>query len=265
MLYGLSPRGRGNHMRYGAPILFDRSIPAWAGEPWAANPNIRPERVYPRVGGGTWQTFPPTTTHIGLSPRGRGNPSPISISSSLYRSIPAWAGEPKSPSDTTIVEKVYPRVGGGTGLCPPVQVGNIGLSPRGRGNRQLLPHAGVDAGSIPAWAGEPQMRRRWPSSWAVYPRVGGGTLRRNRVGRNHRGLSPRGRGNPQPRRTCHPFAGSIPAWAGEPSRRWRCGRPYRVYPRVGGGTSSSVDDPGFEDGLSPRGRGNLLMMRTGSS
>ena len=73
---------------------------------------------------------------------------------------------------------VYPRVGGGTGYILETRDNGVGLSPRGRGNRQLEGERFSIQGSIPAWAGEP-----WPAgiSWRgrwVYPRVGGGTFLR---------------------------------------------------------------------------------------
>ncbi len=50
--------------------------------------------------------------------------------------------------------------------------------------------------------------------------------------------------------------GTIPAWAGEPfsviPNHIRIGD----HPRVGGGTTSSGERGVFEDGPSPRGRGN---------
>ena len=71
---GLSPRGRGN--RYGAwqGARYDGSIPAWAGEPFLAPVLDKISGVYPRVGGGTPSCQPRTGRHVGLSPRGRGNP-----------------------------------------------------------------------------------------------------------------------------------------------------------------------------------------------
>ena len=83
------------------------------------------------------------------------------------------------------------------------------------------------------------------------------------------GLSPRGRGNLSGGVRTHLPAGSIPAWAGEPSRI--IGSPIRVwvYPRVGGGTMGGAMGARLVKGLSPRGRGNqretrLSCRRTGS-
>ena len=51
---------------------------------------------------------------------------------------------------------------------------------------------------------------------------------------------------------------SIPAWAGEPTLHRRVRRLPAVYPRVGGGTELSEKLERDINGLSPRGRGNLL-------
>ena len=51
--YGLSPRGRGNLIEPAQSLTLRRSIPAWAGEPFARNPQTPRASVYPRVGGGT--------------------------------------------------------------------------------------------------------------------------------------------------------------------------------------------------------------------
>ena len=53
MKRGLSPRGRGNLFYYGLDAIWSRSIPAWAGEPCLSGAGCVPNRVYPRVGGGT--------------------------------------------------------------------------------------------------------------------------------------------------------------------------------------------------------------------
>ena len=49
---------------------------------------------------------------------------------------------------------------------------------------------------------------------------------------------------------------SIPAWAGEPSRRLAASSRLQVYPRVGGGTWCNCLGGLSLAGLSPRGRGN---------
>ena len=93
---------------------------------------------------------------------------------------------------------------------------------------------------------------------AVYPRVGGGTTRPFRPAMSSMGLSPRGRGNRLEKTPPGRWAGSIPAWAGEPSSFAVMAGNGAVYPRVGGGTPRKVNVSRAPCGLSPRGRGNRL-------
>ena len=193
---GLSPRGRGNRQTACTRFRRNRSIPAWAGEPLVLYYRTDMKQVYPRVGGGTMNSWANSHCLWGLSPRGRGNRvdryGPVLASGS----IPAWAGEPPQPGAIVHSEWVYPRVGGGTASTRAALAQDVGLSPRGRGNLALtLKDTEVD-GSIPAWAGEPRRPRGTRTGTPVYPRVGGGTEK----GENARCV----------------LKGSIPAWAGEP-------------------------------------------------
>ena len=70
-------------------------------------------RVYPRVCGGT--RLVPTEASIlsGLSPRVRGNHSPVELIFTPSRSIPACAGEPLSAANrSSLVWGLSPRVRG---------------------------------------------------------------------------------------------------------------------------------------------------------
>ena len=71
---GLSPRGRGNLTGASVVMMCPRSIPAWAGEPHWSECRHDVSTVYPRVGGGTTAPGTSPRAHLGLSPRGRGNP-----------------------------------------------------------------------------------------------------------------------------------------------------------------------------------------------
>ena len=253
---GLSPRVRGN-----LPPAFRRlcrpgSIPACAGEPLSAMTSVLPDRVYPRVCGGTAQSGPPAAQCAGLSPRVRGN---LDLAGRRIRergSIPACAGEPKARFVSDSQRWVYPRVCGGTvGRChshntPP------GLSPRVRGNHPGGNCGDAQPGSIPACAGEPQLPPPIARRIAVYPRVCGGTPLIGSPGAQPSGLSPRVRGNLLAFGHRQPDVGSIPACAGEPGAVPVPADRQRVYPRVCGGTALTKDQASNLIGLSPRVRGN---------
>ena len=154
-----------------------------------------------------------------------------------------------------MVMQVYPRVGGGNdrAQCLPSQ--RSGLSPRGRGKPYMSASSAVNAGSIPAWAGETRRGRLWRCPCWVYPRVGGGNAVKRRTLPRASGLSPRGRGKRCPSAPIPPPHRSIPAWAGE-TRRLRIATCLGwVYPRVGGGNLMPPAKPTTPIGLSPRGRG----------
>ena len=253
---GLSPRGRGNQPPAWVGGLTGGSIPAWAGKPPALLCGGWLIWVYPRVGGETYEDHPDMIRFSGLSPRGRGNRLPWYPELPLLRSIPAWAGKPEPEAGTSEPTEVYPRVGGETGAlgfeCRLI----LGLSPRGRGNPGRAPAAGGGVGSIPAWAGKPRSSIRTECRSRVYPRVGGETKDTRSAVSVALGLSPRGRGNHAGAWSAGRIGGSIPAWAGKPPQRLRSTPTTRVYPRVGGETSSCQGSGAQVKGLSPRGRGN---------
>ena len=70
---GLSPRVRGNRRRMPPATRRRGSIPACAGEPVFTRLPNPPQRVYPRVCGGTWRWPECWRGASGLSPRVRGN------------------------------------------------------------------------------------------------------------------------------------------------------------------------------------------------
>ena len=192
---GLSPRVRGNRGACLRPRNETGSIPACAGEPALGGFRRSVISVYPRVCGGTAHQYPGKAITTGLSPRVRGNPPPSPDTAARPRSIPACAGEPNTslsrggnyglsprvrgnrqrtekprrhrrsipacagePAPTLNgmpVERVYPRVCGGTALRRAARGVARGLSPRVRGNPPPRTVVLATAGSIPACAGEP--------------------------------------------------------------------------------------------------------------
>ena len=73
------------------------------------------------------------------------------------------------------IDRVYPRVCGGTLFTAKKARQFRGLSPRVRGNLEWCEYTGVNERSIPACAGEPIMLGWIQRRWWVYPRVCGGT------------------------------------------------------------------------------------------
>ena len=216
----------------------DGSIPACAGEPIKQATNRGTQTVYPRVCGGTFDWFIPIDGDGG--------------------SIPACAGEPVSNGQDPQTHTVYPRVCGGTEILDVGDAIDKGLSPRVRGNPDLLCPGTRPDGSIPACAGEPSPRRSRISSGKVYPRVCGGTRPQESTTKLSGGLSPRVRGNHRPGHNRRGQDRSIPACAGEPLGIPGVSPFDPVYPRVCGGTWFIPNTGLKQRGLSPRVRGNLL-------
>ena len=257
---GLSPRGRGNRRPWHSPGSGAGTIPARAGEPRSARRWSWNRWDYPRAGGGTDQELAERSLHEGLSPRGRGNRAVTGFRERLEGTIPARAGEPPRRAETLSPDRDYPRAGGGTTDDAAATYRDGGLSPRGRGNQLLVDRGELHFGTIPARAGEPTCPERGtPRRWD-YPRAGGGTAGASSREIVSGGLSPRGRGN-RPRAlrpTDH--MGTIPARAGEPRSRAARRSTSWDYPRAGGGTARTIHVALNGRGLSPRGRGNQILL-----
>ena len=253
---GLSPRGRGNRPGWPDRPRWDRSIPAWAGQPPEQSLPLPESKVYPRVGGATGRLRPAGRREVGLSPRGRGNLGRGPAQIEAVGSIPAWAGQPAIPTMTVPEITVYPRVGGATPAGAPGVAHGVGLSPRGRGNHVKCTLHVAGSRSIPAWAGQPASPWTPSEQTTVYPRVGGATVLATGLNGHTQGLSPRGRGNPVQVVSNLHWIRSIPAWAGQPIWPHQSALELSVYPRVGGATVAIEGLYHFGEGLSPRGRGN---------
>ena len=131
---GLSPQGRGNLLCSHVEGYVFGTIPAGAGEPSSTRRRSAARWDYPRRGGGTRRTVCRPSFTNGLSPQGRGNPSPFVRCPGLPGTIPAGAGEPAMHSIPSSRLRDYPRRGGGTLAAGRPDVLPLGLSPQGRGN-----------------------------------------------------------------------------------------------------------------------------------
>ena len=212
--------------------------------------------AYPRGRGGTRVTGPPAAPGRGLSPRARGNRTPITFDRRTGGPIPAGAGEPRRFRGASSCGGAYPRGRGGTRWSLLLFSALLGLSPRARGNRSDGAGRFDKLGPIPAGAGEPAPGAPSLRCSRAYPRGRGGTVAAEGGMVGWRGLSPRARGNHLRPRLSRHNRGPIPAGAGEPHRGCNVGGPGRAYPRGRGGTSRRRVATATGKGLSPRARGN---------
>ena len=114
----------------------------------------------------------------------------------------------------------------------------------------------VAARSIPAHAGEPDVKALTALLGKVYPRPRGGTCHSQQSSVPRLGLSPPTRGNHPKNNPRTRQLGSIPAHAGEPRHNPLSNRPLGVYPRPRGGTAACGLCASLLSGLSPPTRGN---------
>ncbi len=184
---------------------------------------------------------------------------------------PARAGpsRPRSPKGATTKRSFARWRPGSAGFQPTWTIAGLrrcGLearaqSPQVRGNRSLSLWRTSLARSIPAGAGEPVQGADLRGAMRVYPRRCGGTRRSMTRTRSRTGLSPQVRGNRGPAHTPCWHAGSIPAGAGNPTRRRRPGG-------CSGSIPAGAGEPGTTGrwsrrparGLPPQVRGNLLVL-----
>ena len=153
------------------------------------------------------------------------------------RSIPAYAGDPHPPQPTTRYKTVYPRLRGGSAEVEGHIELPTGLSPPTRGIRLADAAWWAARGSIPAYAGDPNLKAHMIAAHKVYPRLRGGSPTDKSVQAGVNGLSPPTRGILGRRGCCMSGLGSIPAYAGDPPcyTQWLC--VIWVYPRLRGGSS----------------------------
>ena len=114
-------------------MLYNRSIPARAGETWGVTARVIMAQVYPRTGGGNKKRAGELAPFNGLSPHGRGKREFCLDGDAAGRSIPARAGETRWFVDYSYLSEVYPRTGGGNGKESYRDGIYQGLSPHGRG------------------------------------------------------------------------------------------------------------------------------------
>ena len=194
----------------------------------------------------------------GLSPPTRGIPYYHPVESKLRRSIPAYAGDPRSYTGVGERGQVYPRLRGGSAHMPSRPTNAGGLSPPTRGIRRSPELAAPRGRSIPAYAGDPAQCQSPLSPLEVYPRLRGGSLLPGHPDYTGGGLSPPTRGIRQYPTHIVVKRGSIPAYAGDPAHMCAKRLILEVYPRLRGGSQEQRDRIGKYVGLSPPTRGIRL-------
>ena len=170
--------------------------------------------VHPRGGGELRDIQRHIDSKVGSSPRGRGTRYWQPPRIAPLRFIPAGAGNSGTPHQRQISSTVHPRGGGELGGLQPLDGGQRGSSPRGRGTPSPARNAPRRGRFIPAGAGNSRPGNTSMPHLAVHPRGGGELFWFWCWLAGLCGSSPRGRGTPAQHRQHCPGGRFIPAGAG---------------------------------------------------
>ena len=150
---GSSPRMRGTHSKYTADAVNRRFIPAYAGNTRNRTRHDQPAAVHPRVCGEHFSAAVYSFCMTGSSPRMRGTHCFRYVSHSLFRFIPAYAGNTFRHVVNSPTGSVHPRVCGEHDSTLDQIDNRFGSSPRMRGTQIVGARIEFRHRFIPAYAG----------------------------------------------------------------------------------------------------------------
>ena len=263
MSTGTSPRVRGKRPLTQTAHLNQGYIPARAGEALAGLEQLRRGRVHPRACGGSSEATMRLIQSQGTSPRVRGKPHAHGQLIEVERYIPARAGEAPWCPPRSCLRRVHPRACGGSETSDEVAIVMGGTSPRVRGKPADAQGSVVEAGYIPARAGEARPKPHPKPCRTVHPRACGGSLLDDPHVQPVGGTSPRVRGKPDRVGLQGPRGGYIPARAGEATPAYSGPHSPVVHPRACGGSGGFPLAHTPREGTSPRVRGKPVGRRNG--
>ena len=231
---GSSPLARGtpghplaNHGKSGL-------IPARAGNTYGAFQHAGRQAAHPRSRGEHYWCLLLKPLSSGSSPLARGTPQMVPSMICHHGLIPARAGNTRKRYRATVKAGAHPRSRGehtssaGTGTATP------GSSPLARGTRTALHSRPLDAGLIPARAGNTRKSSNTPQPNRAHPRSRGEHVRRALDVASLPGSSPLARGTPNEREHTRSASGLIPARAGNTKTKRRVRGTARAHPRSRG-------------------------------
>ena len=191
---GLSPPMRGTGPDTTEDAMYERFIPARAGNRSRGHRRFGHTTVYPRPCGEQETGTRAVGLASGLSPPVRGTGLGQGANAVERRFIPARAGNRTSSSVTSPWKSVYPRPCGEQIKAPESFHGEAGLSPPVRGTGRRWPERRKLLRFIPARAGNRPLEIGASTRPPVYPRPCGEQLSRYSPHTSASGLSPPVRG-----------------------------------------------------------------------
>ena len=211
---GSSPRLRGTHGFRGDHAVALGIIPALAGNTASTRSSVPPSRDHPRACGEHIKVHPCLLRHAGSSPRLRGTPRHAQGRRVRLGIIPALAGNTVRRIQPLVLSGDHPRACGEHIADAIPGASGKGSSPRLRGTHDVVQGLPLVRGIIPALAGNtcrPAIHHH--RSWD-HPRACGEHRRQCGAFDLTAGSSPRLRGTRHAVGAVAPFAGIIPALAG---------------------------------------------------
>ncbi|KFI48485.1 hypothetical protein BBOU_0614 [Bifidobacterium boum] len=180
-------------------------------------------------------------TEQGSSPHARGTHGMQVVRFQRIGIIPACAGNTMTRRSKDSTNRDHPRMRGEHKTQPRLASVPLGSSPHARGTRKFDFKKYVDAGIIPACAGNTQRSRAGPWRIRDHPRMRGEHIGLSRPSYPSRGSSPHARGTPArvPRNTRR-IAGSSPHARGTPDANQHCHPSAGIIPACAGNTHDTV-------------------------
>ena len=256
-LPGSSPRVRGTRVFEQVQNVFQRFIPACAGNSALPLAAVYASSVHPRVCGELLESVSPHRRDVGSSPRVRGTRKVQRGRWRPHRFIPACAGNSMVAADSPAASAVHPRVCGELLGGHHQVVDCHGSSPRVRGTLRAGPIHDGRGRFIPACAGNSAAPPSAAPRSTVHPRVCGELSRRHVDAAHGPGSSPRVRGTRRAQFRPRRRRRFIPACAGNSTALQASARWPAVHPRVCGELPIQAPPCPLFDGSSPRVRGTL--------
>ena len=234
---------------------MERFIPACAGNTRSSSLSLPAMTVHPRLCGEHVAATACAATAAGSSPPVRGTQYDLIATLTLYRFIPACAGNTRGYRNAKHVWPVHPRLCGEHGQNRQVPDVTLGSSPPVRGTRRRSHRAGDCERFIPACAGNTASLPGGAVRRAVHPRLCGEHEQPPDLLGELDGSSPPVRGTPPagPRAALH--RRFIPACAGNTISRTRPANGDAVHPRLCGEHGNLAEGTEFTTGSSPPVRG----------